>query len=131
MDRVTWGDRLFDMRTNPQHRTFVLEAIKQNPESGIVGYITINQEDSDFIQIDEVAVNPSERGKSYGPLLVRFAENLARHGACKTVRLFSIENRVKFYQDQGYKVIQGDDWIALDDEHYIAMGKRILHHITR
>ena len=143
MDRATWGDRLFDMRTNPDHKTYVLETAKlsvteqeqatdrEKTGGRIVGYLTISQVELNSIQIDEVAVHPNECGKGYGALLIRFAETLARHSQCDSVRLYSISNRVDFYKGLGYDLAKGDKPIPLDAEQYLAMEKPILHHFPR
>ena len=127
LDRVTWGDRLFNMKTTPGRSTYLLQS-----ESKIVGYLTITLADGGVFYIDEVAVDEKhqgQNGKGYGPILMRFADSLARHNDCRMVRLYAINDRIQFYEGHGYKVVQSVAPIPLDTNTYQLMERPILYHL--
>jgi GNAT superfamily N-acetyltransferase len=127
MDRVTWGDRWFDMAEGDRSGcTYLLET-----SAGAVGYLTVHHDSAGCMVIDEVAVDQRQRNRGYGGVLVRFADTLARHGGCSKVRLNAISNLVKWYGRFGYKVVPGRNLIRLDDEKYQPMERRVLYHLPR
>lgn len=124
MDRVTWGDRLFDMSENTQGRcTYLLES-----DEKMVGYLTVHWGDNQCLHIDEVAADTAEQGKGFGGVLIRFAETLARQSACRHVRLNAIENRVDWYKKFDYSPVPGRKMICLENEKYQPMEKVVLYH---
>lgn len=121
IDRVTWGDRYFQMRAVDGTCTYVLE------RSGVIhGFVTVTI-DGSILTIAEIAVDERSRGLGYGGILIRFAETLARHLDCDFVRLNALEARVGFYENEGFKKLDKAP-IPLEQEKYLPMEKPILHH---
>jgi N-acetylglutamate synthase-like GNAT family acetyltransferase len=125
MDRMTWSDRHFQMNSSEHNVcTYVLEHGKT-----IVGYLTLHRlAENGGLMVDEVAVDVKQRGKDYGGVLMRFADTLARQGNCSVLRLLAIEDKVRFYDKFGFRLVAGKDAILLDNEKYILMEKLVLYH---
>jgi GNAT superfamily N-acetyltransferase len=121
IDRVTWSDRLFQMRTSLGTSTYVLEH-----GSTVVGFLTVHT-DADRLTIAEVVVDQSHQSNGYGGILLRFAETLARQGDCRVIQLNAISDKVPVYQGFGFAQ-QPVAPIALDDETYHPMERLVLYH---
>ena len=122
MNRITWGDRFFDMSTNEQGRcTYLLE----NGDS-LVGYLTVHWSKEKLLVIDEVAIGKSHQGKKWGGVLVRFAETLARQSDCRHVRLYAVKEKIELYKHLDYE-LASEDPLTLEDEQYFQMEKVLLH----
>jgi ribosomal protein S18 acetylase RimI-like enzyme len=122
LDRVTWGDRYFDMKAGGQHRcSYVLEKGDK-----ILGYLTLSHPEAGRLSIDEVAVDRNHRGKNIGAVLVRFADTMARQFDCLNIQLQAIANIRDFYKGFGYKVI-AESPLTLDDEEYWLMEKPVIY----
>ncbi len=121
IDRVTWGDRLFQMQTHPGTCTYVLEQADV-----ALGFVTVHHE-PDSLSVGEVVVAEAARGKKYGGILIRFADTLARQTDCKKVRLNAIKDRVPTYTRFGYRKADGGI-IRLEQEEYQPMEKAVLYH---
>ena len=125
LDRVTWGDRWFDMAESEHfRRTYLLES-----KNGLAGYLTLHQDSEDCLVIDEVAVPQGLKRRGYGGVLLRFADTLARHGGCSRVRLNAIFEKVDWYAKFGYRVLPYRQPIPLEDERYVPMERRLLYHL--
>jgi GNAT superfamily N-acetyltransferase len=123
LDRVTWGDRYFDMKAGENKEcTYVLEVGNK-----IVGYLSLHFSDSACLFVTEIAVCREQRQKGYGPILMRFADNLARQSNCNLIRLNAIGERITFYESFGYKKIPGRDPIKLDAEIYYPMEYKVMN----
>lgn len=129
LDRITWGDRYYDMRLSENGRcTYLLET-----SHGVGGYLTISLRGAQkpaalLLVIDEVVVAKSEQGKDYGSSLMRFAETLARHNCCSALTLWAIEDKVSFYEGASYSRVHGEE-MDLEGERYFLMNKKIIYHI--
>ncbi|MBI4027617.1 MAG: GNAT family N-acetyltransferase [Verrucomicrobia bacterium] len=125
MDRMTWGDRLFQMKvTDGTTCTYVLERTGQ-----IVGFLTVHPFDgSGGLSIDEVVVDSKAQAHGYGGVLVRFADTLARQSNHRLVRLNAIKEKTGFYEKFGYQQVSGAETIKLDDEEYQPMERKVLYH---
>jgi GNAT superfamily N-acetyltransferase len=122
MDRVTWGDRHFDMQAGGQRRcSYVLQ---QGDE--ILGYLTLSHAEPGSLAIDEVAVDRKHQGKNLGAVLMRFADTMARQFDCQGVHLHAIKDKLDFYKGFGYKVV-GETPLRLDDEEYWPMEKPVIY----
>lgn len=122
LDRPTWGDRHFSIVVGENRCcTYILQLGKE-----IVGYVTVHS-DTNHLSVDEIAVDNKHKGKKHGSILLRFAENLARHSGYGTVRLYGIKEQIRFYEDFDYRVIPGLRPIALGEEEYWPMEHRILY----
>lgn len=127
LDRVTWGDRWFDMVESGQsRRTYLLENC-----AGVVGYLTVHEDSDNAFVIDEVAVSEDHQKKSYGGILMRFADTLARQSDALKIRLNAISNKVQWYGGFGYRVVAGRDPIPLEKEQYVPMERVLLYHLQR
>ncbi len=127
IDRVTWGDRLWEMATSDgATTTYLLERSET-----VVGFLTLHVEDrgaARVMTVLEVAVDPSEKDKGYGGLLLRFADTMARQAECDAVRLNAIEEKVPMYEKFGYHRVAGSLVLPLEDERYYPMERRVLYH---
>ena len=122
MDRVTWGDRHFDMKAGDQRRcSYVLE---QGDE--ILGYVTLTRAKDGSLAIDEVAVDRKHHGKNLGAVLMRFADTMARQFDCQEVHLHAIKDKLDFYKGFGYAVAAKSP-LMLDDEEYWPMEKPVIY----
>ena len=122
LDRVTWGDRYFDMKAGGKHRcSYVLEK-----GSEILGYLTLSHPEAGRLSIDEVAVDRNHRGKNIGAVLVRFADTMARQFDCLSIQLQAVANKRDFYKGFGYKVVT-ETPLTLDDEEYWLMEKPVIY----
>jgi len=133
LDRVTWGDRHFDMQAGENKEcTYVLQT-----GSKIVGYMSVHFSDSTCLFVTEVAVGKKyqskrkgknqRKGKGYGAILMRFADTLARQSNCRCVRLNAIEGKIPFYKGFGYRRIPGRKPIVLDNEKYFPMEHKVVY----
>ena len=122
MDRITWGDRYFDMKSSEQGRvSYVLQAGKR-----IQGYLTVHRASNDCMMVDEIAVKKSLREKGFGSILIRFAHTLARQSCCHSVRLFAFEKEVDFYERNNYRKLEGKS-ICAEGDQFFLMERTIIH----
>jgi N-acetylglutamate synthase-like GNAT family acetyltransferase len=122
MNRITWGDRFFDMSTNEQGRCSYL---LHNGES-VAGYLTVHWSKEKLLVIDEVAIDERHQGKKWGGVLVRFAETLARQSDCRLVRLYAVKEKVELYKHLDYE-LASEEPLTLENEEYFQMEKVLLH----
>lgn len=123
MNRQSWGDRIYQMKVSPGLHTYILVRTGK-----ILGYLTIRFA-SDYMSIDELAVDKQQRKHGYGGVMLRFADTMARQANCRTVRLNAINNKVSYYETAGYHKISNTDSIRLDDtEIYWPMERTVLYH---
>jgi GNAT superfamily N-acetyltransferase len=80
--------------------------------------------------IDEIAVDGTQQGHGYGAVLMRFADTLARHANCTTIRLNGIAEKVPFYEGMGYTKLGRGSPLRLDDEVYWPMERPVMYHQT-
>lgn len=122
LDRVTWGDRYFSMKSGGDRRcTYVLEMAR-----GIVGYLTLSVHSDDCLMVDEVVVDKAHHGKNLGGVLLRFADTMARQSNCRLIRLQSIADKRDLYLKFGYRTIANSP-LKLDEEEYWLMEKSVIH----
>jgi len=122
IDRVTWGDRYFDMKAGGDRRcSYVLEE-----GAKILGFLTLSHPEPDCLSVDEVAVDPQHRGRNLGAVLIRFADTMARHFDCRKVRLHAIKERIGFYEGFGYALASKTP-VMLDEEEYQLMEKLVVY----
>jgi GNAT superfamily N-acetyltransferase len=122
LDRITWGDRYFDMEASEQGRlSYVLQSGNR-----ILGYLTVHRASNHCMMLDEIAIEKRSKGKGFGGILIRFAHTLARQSHCLFVRLFAIETEVKFYERNNYHKKDGKS-ISVDGEVYCFMERTIMH----
>lgn len=123
IDRTTWSDRHFEMKaTDFETCTYVLKHSQT-----IVGFLTIKLFEPGKLLVGEVVVDKTQQKHGYGGVLLRFADTIARQTNCRSVILHAIENKIKFYEYFGYKLMPGAP-IPLDEETYYAMEHPVLYH---
>jgi GNAT superfamily N-acetyltransferase len=123
MDRITWGDRYFDMKTSEQAR---VSYVLQNGNK-ILGYLTVHRASKDCMMVDEIAVERKLRGKGFGSILIRFAHTLARQSNCPFVRLFANKDELDFYERNSYQHKQEEKPICVEGEEYVLMERTIIY----
>lgn len=124
IDRMTWGDRHFQMQTSTSGScTYLLERGR-----GMVGFLTLHFSDASSLSIDEVVVGEALRDHGYGGVLLRFAETMARHSECWSIRLNALRQRIPVYDGFGYRPIPGKEMLRLGAEEYQPMEKAVLYH---
>ena len=117
LNRITWGDRYFDMKSSESGRcTYVLELGEV-----LIGYITISFRSNRRLMIDEVVVAPKHKKHGHGGAMLRWSETIARHARCTAVDLWAIKALVGMYQRFSYEQRNGRT-IKADDEEYVFMS---------
>jgi GNAT superfamily N-acetyltransferase len=124
IDRMTWGDRYYQMQTSTSGTcTYVLE---RGPN--MVGFLTLHFSEADSLTIDEIVVAEAQRGGGYAGVLLRFAETVARHAECHSIRLNALRERIPVYDGFRYRPIPGKEVLHLGAEEYQPMEKAVLYH---
>ncbi|MFA5257488.1 MAG: GNAT family N-acetyltransferase [Opitutales bacterium] len=123
MDRVTWGDRFYDMTSSSHAKiTYMLTRA-----GAIMGFLTVSTPKKKSLCIEEIVVAPEHRQKGYGGILLRFADTFARHRDCIYVTLNAIENRIAYYESFDYHCVPDSKPIKLNSELYFPMRRRVLY----
>lgn len=124
IDRMTWSDRHYQMQTtNSGACTYLLERGQIT-----VGFLTLHFSDADCLWLDEIVVGEVHRNQGYCGVLLRFAETVARHSECRSIRLNALQGRIPIYEGFRYEPIPGKDLLRLGDEEYQPMRKAVLYH---
>ena len=122
IDRGSWSDHWYELATNPDRQVYVME--DQGELCAFVSFCFCGQQ----IRIDELAVDESAQRRQFGAYLMRWAENLARHRGCLESTLWSIEDRVSYYEKLGYA--NSGERLALGaDGVFCKLKKRILYNL--
>ncbi len=122
IDRGCWTDHWYDQAVDPNRHVYVVE-----DQGRPIGYVSFTIQGY-VLRIDEVAVDWTAQGRGFGAYLIRWAENLARHRGCRESTLWSIENRVQYYQRFEYK-LTGDNLPLGKDGQFFRMRKGILYNL--
>ena len=123
LDRVEWGDRWFDVQTNPERSVYLLTSGTRT-----VAFLSVTIVDDECLWIDELAADKTEQGKGIGGVLMRFADNLDRHANCHTVRLYAIADKIEFYENFDYTKVHSNKPLKLGTESYQLMQRTVLYH---
>ncbi|KAL4731132.1 hypothetical protein ACLX1H_000093 [Fusarium chlamydosporum] len=71
---------------SPNHSIFVL----RQTENDVVGALVLyHEENATEVQIDNVVVDSKAQGQGYGRVLMRYAEDFAKHHRCNAVKLYT------------------------------------------
>ncbi|MBN1344844.1 MAG: GNAT family N-acetyltransferase [Phycisphaerae bacterium] len=127
LDRLTWSDYYYDMVNSD--RDFWIYLLEVGTR--IAGYVSFSLRDGGWLSVESVAVRRVDRGKGYASALMRWAETNARQFGCEESRLWAIEREVHKYEHLGWKKVQHEEPLCLDDGRYHRMCKRILYHLKR
>jgi GNAT superfamily N-acetyltransferase len=121
MDRVTWGDRWFDMAAGEQDKICYLLVRRKS----VLGYLTVHHTARKIMVVDEIAMGKKYRGKGYGGILIRFADTLARQSDSAAIQLHAIKEQVEFYKHYGYHPVP-EEPLHLGGEEYHLMRRPVL-----
>ena len=75
-------------------------------------------------QIRYMAVSDDYQGMGYGSKMVKVLDNIAREKGSRKIILQSRENAVKFYEKNGYKIIE-KSYLLFDEIQHWLMEKKI------
>ena len=75
-------------------------------------------------QIRYMAVSDDYQGKGYGRKMVKALDNIAREKGSRKIILQSRENAVKFYEKNGYKIIE-KSYLLFDEIQHWLMEKEL------
>ena len=75
-------------------------------------------------QIRYMAVSDDYQGKGYGRKMVKALDNIAREKGSQKIILQSRENAVKFYEKNGYKIIE-KSYLLFDEIQHWLMEKEL------
>jgi GNAT superfamily N-acetyltransferase len=62
-------------------------------------------QEKEIAQVRYMAVEPAHQGKGYGAYILHYLEAKVKIDGGKTVRLNARENALRFYENNGYKII--------------------------
>ena len=121
LDRITWGDRYFNMVADTSTRsTYLLEV-----GTVVAGYVTIATKDSKTLMVEEVVVDREQQGKGLAGALMRWSDTFARHARCETLQLWGINEKVSMYRHYGFEAVPNRR-LRIENEEYQLMSKPIL-----
>jgi ribosomal protein S18 acetylase RimI-like enzyme len=84
----------------------------------ILGCCMLVEEQPGVVRLRQMAVLNDLQGKGVGRALMNFAENIARDGGYKILRMHARQNALGFYEKVGYKV-KGDQFMEVTIPHYV------------
>jgi ribosomal protein S18 acetylase RimI-like enzyme len=84
----------------------------------ILGCCMLVEEQPGVVRLRQMAVLNDLQGKGVGRALMNFAENIARDGGYKIIRMHARQNALGFYEKVGYKV-KGDQFMEVTIPHYV------------
>ncbi len=125
MDRVSWGDRWWDIQSSERERSTYLLYVGTE----LCGYVTFVIS-GDAVTIDEVAVREEFRGRKLGGLLCRWAETMARQARASELNLWGVENQVATYERFGYTKEPSEKPRLLEGKQYFFMRKPIVYNVS-
>ncbi|HZM06147.1 MAG TPA: GNAT family N-acetyltransferase [Candidatus Saccharimonadales bacterium] len=123
IDKMTWADLWYETKTAGK-TVFVYE------ESGkILAFISFLIKKGHLF-IDAIAVDKNQQGRGLGGHLMRWAETSARIACCSKIKLWAIDNRVKFYQEKAGFTLRSEQ-LDLGTEKYRQMERTLLYNMDR
>ena len=124
INAVTFGDLLYRTKaTDAQVYLYVHNDV-------VLGWI-IFQKIGDKLFIDVLATDKNHEGKGIGTALIRWAETWARSCRCDMIELWSIENKISWYNRLDFDLVEGTKPLKLSaTETYKLMRRPILYHIS-
>lgn len=123
IDGITLGDLYYECHTKGSH------AYLYEVDGKLAGVLHFKFTAQNTLFIDLVATDQAYRGQSLGIALMRWAETYARVSKCSAIELWAIEDRVSFYEHQGFTRTTD---VPLDlgfGEIYHRMRKPILYNV--
>ncbi len=123
IDKFSWGDLLYEMRTDPHRKTYVYER-----QGRIMGYVNFRITPGEAIFVDVVAVDRSCQKQDIGGSLMRWTETCGRNCHCGTIHLWAIDDRKPWYSRKlGYSCY--DKPHVLDGTTFHPMRKKLLYNL--
>ena len=101
------------------HRMIIDEP---NGKAVAVGRLQFNSIEE--AQIRYMAVSDDYQGMGYGSKIVKVLDNIAREKGSRKIILQSRENAVKFYEKNGYKIIE-KSYLLFDEIQHWLMEKEL------
>ena len=123
IDKFSWGDLLYEMRTDPHRKTYVYER-----QGRIMGYVNFRLTPEEAVFVDVVAVDASCQNQDVGGSLMRWTETCGRNCHCTTIHLWAIDDRKPWYSGKfGYSCY--DKPHVLDGTTFHPMRKKLLYNL--
>lgn len=113
------GMVLRDKDTATDHKEFHLAAFEQDTP---VGCVLLKPLGTEAIQLRQMAVLDSHRGRNIGAMLVRYAEDFARQKSFSTMETRARRTARGFYEKLGYQSREHE----FADEHTLKMQKSLV-----
>ena len=113
------GSERDDDDENSLHRMIIDES---NGKAVAVGRLQFNTIEE--AQIRYMAVSDDYQGMGYGSKIVKALDNIAREKGSRKIILQSRENAVKFYEKNGYKIIE-KSYLLFDEIQHWLMEKEL------
>lgn len=123
IDRMSYGDLWYFIKTQGSH-VYLYEIGGQ-----VAGYIHFKKTPGNRLFIDLIANGEAYRGKGIGGVLMRWAETFARAARMSAIELWAIEQRVGFYERQGYEPLGDRMDLGGTGEVYHLMRRRLLYNL--
>lgn len=83
-----------------------VNAFIEDENNAVIACGRLQKNNEQTAQVRYMAVSASHRGKGLGAQVLRYLENRARDWKVSMVQLQARENAVKFYEAQGYRVVE-------------------------
>ena len=121
--RKPWGQPPGSERDEREEASIHRMIVDEETEEAVaVGRLQFNS--SHEAQIRYMAVADKFQGKGYGSKIVKVLDNIAREKGSRTIILQSRENAVKFYEKNGYKIIE-KSYLLFDEIQHWLMEKEL------
>lgn len=122
IDKITWGDLWYE-KTAKSSQVYVYEL-----NGKIEAFISFKMQQNNALFIDAIAASSKLNGTGIGGVLLRWAETWARSANCNEVNLWSINNRVSFYEHFGF-TLTGETLDLGNGEQYAHMRRVLLYNL--
>ena len=123
IDKTSMADLWYSTRTQ-NALVYVYEICNE-----IVGFVHFKHQNSGKLFLDLIACDRKVQDKKVGGLLMRWVETFARSSKCTAIELWSISDRVGWYEKHGYNLL-GEAKLDLGGgEVYEKMSRRILYNV--
>lgn len=95
MNRASWADRWFSMKTDPNRRVLVCR--RRGELAAFINFkVDLSQRD---LQVDEVGTSKAHVKNGLAGALMRYAETFARAEGCSQLTLWAHDSVIKWYEE--------------------------------